>query len=236
MRSLPRRTILVLACLVACAVAASGTGFGAASTGTSSASANLVGTLSMSDPTGVATSSPVCSRAVATEDTDGCADVTYAGSPQRVLGLGALTGNDVQAGSLTWRVTTTNPTGYVVHMSNPGAAPLLRSSAGSIADMPGSPIPATAVDDATHFGVAMGDAAADGEGAVAFGGSPWITAAGQQGELFRSVPTGGMVVAQRTAPQSNDPVTATFAAASLATTPPTPGAYSGTIQLVASAL
>ena len=235
MRSRSRRILLIPACLVVAAIAASGTGFGASS-GTSGASANLVGTLSMTDPTAVATTNPVCTRAVATNDTDGCGDVTYVGSPQRVLGLGALTGSDVQAGSLTWRVTTTNPAGYVVHRSNPGAAPLLRSSGGNIADMPGAPIPATAVDDATHFGVAMGDAGSDGEGAVSFGGSPWITSAGQQGELFRSVPTGGMIVAQRTSPQSSDPVMATFAAASIAGSPPAPGAYSGTVQVIASAL
>lgn len=232
--SLSRRTTVVLGVLAVLAAAVSGTGFGATS-GNHDASANLVGSLSMADPAAVSTTTPVCSQTVATADTDGCTDVAFANAT-RVLTLGALSGNDVQAGSLTWKVTTTNPTGYVVHMSNAAAAPVMRSSGSTIADMPDTAIPASAVDDATQFGVAMGDPATDGEGAVSFPGSPWVTASGQQGELFRGIPSGGMIVAQRTSAQANDPLTATFAAASVTSAPPAAGSYSGTVSLVASAL
>ena len=91
------------------------------------------------------------------------------------------------------------------------------------------------MDDATQFGVALGDAATDSEASVNFALSPWVTG-GQQGELFRGVPTSSMVVAQRTSPQTNDPFTVTFAVASTTGQQPPAGAYAGTVQLTASVI
>jgi hypothetical protein len=191
----------------------------------------------MTDPTVKNADPAPCTDAVAPLDTDNCADVSFSGSgASKVLKLGSLSGSDVQAGSLTWKVTTTNPTGYAVRMSNAGAAPLLRSSTSTIPDMGTSPLVAlAAVDDATHFGVAMGDGATDAEGAVSYAGSPWVTG-GQQAELYSGIPVGGMDVCRRTTAQTDDPCTATFAAASIASQPPTPGSYAGTVRMVASAL
>lgn len=214
----------------------SATGFGATSA-TPSPSATVVGTLSMADPSALAATPPVCTDALAPLDTDDCGDVSFVPGVAKVLRLGSLSGADVQAGSLRWTVTTTNPAGYRVHMSNAGSAPLLSGPAGSIADMQSSPlVPAAAVDDATHFGVAMGNPAADDEKAVSFPSSPWVTAEGQQGELFSGIPTSGMVVAERGSARANDPFTATFAAASVASQQPAAGAYAGTVRLVASAI
>lgn len=227
------RACAMLVCAVIGAALFASSGFGATSS-TQSPTANVVGTLSLTDPTAIGAAPPVCTDAVAPLDTDDCRDVTFAGGPSQALRLGALTGSDVQAGSLRWSVTTTNPTGYRVLMSNAGAAPLLRSGSNTIADMPSSPlVPAASVDDATHFGVAMGDPGADNESAVP---TDWETPAGQQGELFSGIPASGMVVAQRGTPQSNDPFTATFAAAAVAGQQPAPGSYAGTVRLVASAL
>jgi hypothetical protein len=226
----------VAALLAASLVLGSITGFGA-TTATVAPDATVVGTLALTDPATKSADPPVCTDALAPLDTDDCADTAFVASPSKVLDLGSLSGTDVQAASLRWLVTTTNPTGYRVHMSNAGPAPLLRSSAGAIADMQSAPlVPAAAVKDATHFGVALGDPVADNESAVAFPGSPWVTAGGQQGELFGGIPTTGMVVAERSTPQANDPFTATFAAAAIASQPPAPGAYSGTVRIVASAL
>lgn len=225
----------VVVVLVAAALMASGTGFGATNS-TQLPSANVVGTLSLTDPGAKNADPPLCTDAGAPLDTDNCSDVTFSGGSNKVLRLGALSGSDVQAGSLTWRVTTTNPTGYRVHMSNVGAAPLMRSSASTIADMSTGPlVAASSVDDATHFGVAMGDPAADNEGAVSYPSSPWV-AGGQQGELFSGIPVSSMVVAERASAQTNDPFTATFAIASTAGAQPAPGSYAGTVRLVASAL
>jgi hypothetical protein len=217
------------------AVAASATGFGA-TTATVDPSAEVIGMLALTDPVVKSADPPVCTDALAPLDTDDCTDVTYAVGATKVLRLGSLSGSDVQAASLRWQVTTTNPFGYSVQMSNPGAAPLLQGSAGSIPDMQSAPfVPAGSVDDATHFGVAMGDPFADNETAVDFGGSPWV-ASGQQGELFRGVSTTPMEIARRATAQANDPFTATFAAASVASQQPAPGAYAGTVRIVASAL
>ncbi|MCW2922779.1 MAG: hypothetical protein JWM98_183 [Thermoleophilia bacterium] len=233
-RPLPTpRACAVLACALVAAALFATSGFGATSA-TQSPTANVVGTLSLTDPTATAADPPVCTAALAPLDTDHCADVSFAGGPTKVLRLGALSGSDVQAAALRWSVTTTNPTGYRVIMSNAGAAPLLRSGSTTIPDMPASPpVPASGVDDATQFGVAMGDAGSDGENAIP---TAWETSTGQQGELFTGIPTAGMVVAERTTPQTNDPFTATFAAASVASAQPAPGAYAGTVRLVASAL
>ncbi len=233
----PRTAFAVcFAVLASMLVLGSISGFGA-STGTIAPSATVAGTLALTDPAAKSADPPVCTDALAPLDTDDCADVTFAASPTKVLTLGSLSGTDVQAASLRWMVTTTNPTGYRVQMSNAGPAPLLQGSAGSIADMQTSPlVPASGVKDATHFGVAMGDPAADNESAVAYAGSPWLTGGGQQGELFSGIPTTGMVVAERATPQTNDPFTATFAAAAIASQPPAPGSYAGTVRIVASAL
>src|SRR5690606_17351455 len=161
------------------------------------------------------------------------ADVTFSPGVGKQLSLGDLTGTDVQAGALRWSVSTTSPTGYRVRMSNAGAAPLLQGAAGSIPDM-SSFVPASSVQDATHFGVAMGDAASDGEGADASTGLPWVTASGQHGERFTGIPTGGMIVAERNAAATNDPFTATFAVASTPAAPPASGTYAGLVRLVAS--
>ncbi len=217
------------------ALITSATGFGATSA-TELPSATVVGTLALTDPVAKSADPPVCTDAVAPLDTDDCTDVTFTGGASKILRLGSLSGSDVQAGSLRWTVTTTNVTGYRVHMSNVGAAPLLRSASSTIPDMPTSPLlPASSVDDATHFGVAMGDPAADNEGAVSYTGSPWVTG-GQQGELFSGIPTTDIVIAERTSAQTADPFTATFAAASVASAQPAAGSYAGTVRIVASAL
>lgn len=236
-RMLPSRraATALLSMLAATAALSSATGFGATSS-TTLPSATVLGTISLSDPAARSADPPVCTDALAPLDTDDCGDVTYTTGGTKVLRLGSLTGTDVQAASLRWTVTTTSSTGYRVHMSNAGAAPLLRSADGTIPDMSTtSLVPAAAVDEGTHFGVAIGDPSADNEGAVAYPGSPWI-AGGQHGELFSGVPTGGMVVAERSTAQSDDPFTATFAAASIAGQQPTPGSYAGTVRLVASVI
>ena len=79
----------------------------------------------------------------------------------------------------------------------------------------------------------MGNAATDNESAIPVS---WQTAGGQQGELFSGITPGGIVVAERGTPQSDDPFTATFAVASVVGQQPSQGAYAGTIRLVASAL
>ena len=221
----------------ACVVAlASATGFGATSS-TQSPSATLVGTLSLTDPTAKSADPPVCTDALAPLDTDDCADVTFTSGATKVLDLGELSGSDVQAAALTWSVTTTNPTGYQVTMANAGAAPLLQGSAGSIPDMQESPlVPAASVAGGTHVGVAMGDPAADNQSAVSYAGSPWVTGGGQQGELFRGIGTTPFIIATRATPQTNDPFTATFAAAATAGAQPAPGEYAGTVRIIASAL
>jgi hypothetical protein len=237
-RTLPstRAASALVGLLVVAALWASATGFGATAS-TQLPNANVLGTLSMSDPTSKAADPALCTDAVAPLDTDNCGDVAFSGSgASKVLKLGSLSGTDVQAGSLTWKVTTTNPTGYVVRLSNAGTAPLLRSASSTIPDMATSPLVAlAAVDDATHFGVAMGDGATDAEGAVNYAGSPWVTG-GQQAELYSGIPAAGMDVCRRMTAQNDDPCTATFAAASISSQPPTPGSYAGTVRMVASAL
>jgi hypothetical protein len=237
-RTLPApRASAVLACLaVLAAFASAATGFGASSS-SQNATANVLATISLTDPSAKAADPPVCTDALAPLDTDNCADTTFTPGASQVLRLGALSGSDVQAGSLSWSVTTTSPTGYRVYLSNAGAAPFLRGTAGSIPDMQTAPlVPASAVDDATHFGVALGDAASDNQAAVDFPGSPWVTATSQPGELFSGITTSAMKIAERTTPQSNDPFTLTFAAASIASQPPAPGSYAGTANLVASVI
>lgn len=231
--SLHRRLTLIGACLGVFALAAAGTGFGATS-GSEDVSANLIGSLSMSEPVAAAPN-PICTRTVAPTDTDGCTGVAYNGGADHVLNLGSLSSTDVQAGSLTWRVTTTNPAGYTVRMSNTGAAPMLHSSAGNIADFPATPISASAAVGTTGFGVAMGDAAADSEGAVAFPSSPWLSG-GHQGAMFAGIPAAGITIAQRSTATASDPFTATFAASSVASSAPAAGSYSGTVSVIASAL
>ncbi|MCW2927506.1 MAG: hypothetical protein JWM86_1474 [Thermoleophilia bacterium] len=223
----------MLAALACVGVLACASGFGATSA-TELPTANVLSTISLTDPVAKSADPPVCTDAVAPLDTDNCGDVSFVPGASKVLRLGSLSGTDVQAGSLRWTVSTSSPTGYVVRMSNTGAAPVLRSASSSIPDMQSSPlVPSASVDDATGFGVAMGDSAADNEAAVDFTGSPWV-AAGQQGELYSGIPAAGMEVAKRTTPQSNDPFTATFAVAATAGQQPTPGSYAGTVRIVAS--
>ncbi len=216
--------------VLACVGMFASSGFGA-TTADIDPTANVVSTLSLTDPAAKGADPGVCGAALAPLDTDDCTDVTFAGGASKVLKLGSLVGADVQAGALRWTVTTTNPTGYRVLMQNPGAAPLMRSGSASIADMSTSTlVPATGVDDATHFGVAMGDEASDAEGSIP---ASWETGTGGQGELFSGIPTAGMVVAERTTPQTNDPFTATFAVASVAGQQPAPGSYAGTVLVTA---
>lgn len=234
-RTLPssRAATALIGMLVIIAMLSAATGFGATSS-TQLPTANVLGTISMTDPVAKSAEPPVCTDALAPLDTDDCTDVSFAPGTGQVLKLGSLSGSDVQAGSLTWQVSTTSTTGYVVRLSNAGTAPMLRSSDSTIPDMQSSPlVPASAVDDGTHFGVAMGNAAADNEGAVDYPGSPWVTA-GQQGELYSGIPTTGMDIARRTTSQTNDPFTVTFAAAATAGQQPTPGSYAGTARIVAS--
>lgn len=225
-----------VACALVCAALWASTGFGATSASISP-SAEVVGSLTLTDPTTLTGTPPVCTDALAPTDTDDCTDVSLVTSPAHVLRLGSLAGADVQAGSLTWQVTTSNPTGYQVYLANAGGSPVLTSGSNSIADMQSTPmVPATAVDDATHFGVAMGNPAADNEVAVAYVGSPWVTAGSQQGELFRGIPTVNMLIAEHGSAQTNDPLTATFAVAAVPGTQPAPGAYAGTLTLTALAI
>lgn len=224
----------MLSVLLAIGAACAGTGFGAAAT-TQLPSATVLPTISLADPTALAATPPVCGDAVAPLDTDDCGDVTFSASPSPVLSLGSLAGTDVQAGALTWAVSTTSVTGYRAVLYNPGPAPVLRGPSDSVPDLPASPMTAaSAVDDATGFGVAVGNASTDAEGAVSFTGSSWVTPTGAQGELFRDVPTGGVTIAERATPQTDDPFTVTFAAASIASDQPTPDAYAGEVRLIAS--
>lgn len=218
------------------ALAASATGFGA-SDATVTPSTQIVGMLALTEPSAKSADPPLCTDALAPLDADDCADVSYVGGSAKALRLGSLAGTDVQAASLRWQVTTTNPFGYSVQLSNPGPAPFLRGAAGSIPDMQvAAPfVTAAAVDDATHFGFAVGDPHADNEAAVDFVGSPWVQG-GQQGEVFSGVPTAPVEIARRTNAQANDPFTITFAAASIAQQQPATGSYSGTVRIVASAL
>jgi len=216
-----------------------GTGFGATAS-TQNPTATVAATIALTDPTSLGAVPALCTNTLAPLDTDDCGDVAYtAGNPNGLLRLGSLAGTDVQAGALRWQVTTSNATGYRVYLRNVGAAPLMKSAGGSIADMPAAaPIPASAVDDSTHMGVAVGDGGADNEGAVSYPASPWVTSGGQQGELFAGVPTSnpGLIVAQRTTAQTNDPFTVTFAVASVAGQQPPAGAYAGTVELTASTI
>lgn len=226
-----QRSGAALVGVLACLVLYASSGFGATST-MQLPSANVLGTLSMTDPTALGTAPPICTDALAPLDTDDCTDVSFTPGATKVLRLGSLSGSDVQAGSLRWLVTTTNTTGYVVRMSNAGTAPLLRSASATIPDMQTSPlVPAASVDDATHFGVAMGDPFADNEASIP---SSWVTGGGQQGELFSGIPTTPFDIATRTTAQADDPFTATFAVASIASQPPAPGSYAGTVRVVAS--
>jgi hypothetical protein len=230
----PRVGTMLASALACVAIACAGTGFGATSA-TVNPTANVLGTISLTDPAALSAAPPVCTDALAPLDTDDCGDVSFVPGGSKTLKLGALSGSDVQAGSLRWSVSTSSSTGYRVYLFNTGAAPALQGAGGSIADMQTSPlVPATAVDDATHFGVAMGDPATDNESAVDFVGSPWVTSGGQQGELYSGIPTSGIKVAERTTPQTNDPFTATFAAASIASQQPAPGAYASSLRLTAS--
>jgi hypothetical protein len=232
----PRIGALLAGALVCVAMVCAGTGFGATFTATRNPEANVLGTISLTDPVALSVAPPVCTDALAPLDTDNCGDVGFVGGASKTLNLGSLSGSDVQAGSLRWLVTTTSATGYNVYLANAGAAPVLQASGGgSIADMQTSPlVPASGVDDATHFGVAMGDPAADNETAVDYTASPWVTSGGQQGELFSGIPPTGIKIAESTSSQNNDPFTATFAAASIVNQQPTPGAYAGTLRLTAS--
>ncbi|MBC7461291.1 MAG: hypothetical protein H7287_08005 [Thermoleophilia bacterium] len=230
----PRVAGLLIAFVVA-ALAASGTGFGASS-GTVAPSANVIGTLSLSDPTTLEPNTPLCTRQLAPLDTDGCTDTTFASGPP-TLGLGSLTGADVQAGRLTWKVSTTNPLGYVVHVRNAGTAPLLHAGTGGIPDMQSSPmVPASAVPNSTHAGIAVGDPIADNQASVNYPGSPWVTSAGAQGELFRGVPTTSIVVAQRTTAQVGDPVSISLAAAQVPSALAPSGSLTASLSIIASAL
>lgn len=228
------RTLLVAALVLA--LACSATGFGATE-GSRVPQANVLGTIALTDPVAKSADHPVCTAALAPLDTDDCTDTTFtAGGASRVLNLGSLSGTDVQAGSLTWRVSTTSTTGYRVRMSNAGAAPMLRTAEGAIPDMSTtSLLPAEEVAKGTHFGVALGDAATDAEAAVSFPGSPWVVN-GQQAERFSGIPAdgAGMLVAERTSAQNGDAFTATFAAAAVAGKQPPTGAYDGTVRVTAS--
>jgi hypothetical protein len=232
----PRRAAAFVGVLTLLALFAS-TGFGANSA-VILPGASIDSSLTLTDPSAQGATPPVCTDAVSPLDTDDCSDVSYSAATPRTLRLGSLSGTDVQAASLRWLVTTTHPSGYTVRMTNPTTGPLLRSTTSSIPDMQSSPtVPATAVDDATHFGVALGDPGTDNEAAVDFTSSPWVTASGQQGELFRGIPSGSdIVVAERITPQVNDPFTATFALASVAGQQPVAGSYAGTVRLTASVI
>lgn len=235
-RRFERRPVALLACALVGAALFASTGWGATS-GTVTPNATVLGTLALTAPTALSTAPTVCGNAVAPLDTDDCTDVTFTGGSTPVLTLGSLAGSDVQAGALTWHVTTTNPSGYRLVMENAGAAPVLRSSSSSISDLSAVTLTAAdALDDTTGFGVAMGNATDDDEGAVAYSGSPWIGAGGAQGELYSGIPVSGVLVAQRTGPRSNDAITASFAASSVVGSQPDPGSYSGTVRVTASAL
>lgn len=212
-------------CALVALVALGGTGFGASSASSSkTVTATVLATISLSDPTAI-NSSPAPT-----------AGTTWTDGGTNQLGLGELQPTDTAQASLTWKVTTSSSTGYQVTLANAGTAPLMKSGANSLADMPTSP----AALDATksHFGVAAGDPVNHGEGAVAFAGTPWGTTggSGSQGTLFRSIPTAGMVVASRTSGQTNDPFTLTFTATSVASQPVSTGSYTGTARITASVI
>ena len=233
----PARTrpalLSLLALSIVVLVLCSETGFGATSA-SRDVTANVLGTLTLTDPVAKNADPPVCTKAVVAVDTDACDDVTYAPGDPDVLSLGALSGADVQAASLTWKVTTTSRTGYVIRIQNAGAAPFLRADENSIADIPADRrVAGKDLVGATQFGIAVGNAAADDEGAVT---SAWLGEGGAQGELFATLPTQPVDIGTRATPQTDDPVSVTFAAAAASGTAPAQGAYSGVVRVSASIL
>lgn len=236
LRVLPRRKVAVPVVVGILTMAlASGTGFGA-SAATDQVTANVLSTISLTSPTALDSVPPVCGTAVSALNADGC-PATYAAGATDTLQLGELAVTDVEARRLTWKVTTTSTTGYSVQLRNTSPGDVLQSASDTIPDMPASPMtPAAAVDTATQFGVAAGDPESDNQASVSFGGSPWESTSGQQGELFRGIPSTGIVVAQRTTPQVNDPFSLTFAAASVFSDQPKNGEYTGLLRLTASTI
>lgn len=163
------------------------------------------------------------------------------GSPD-VLTLGNLTGSETAQASLTYRVSTNNANGYQVTASNAGAAPVIQPAAGGFADMDATYRDLnyyTVTAPQSVFGLSAGDRTAGHQGSVDFAGSQWGGAgsgAGTQGELFRGVPGGGILVAERLSPFLNDPFTLNIAAVIVAGDPVTLGAYSGTARVTLATL
>jgi len=219
------RQLALLALALFALAATAGTGIGATSLSTTkTVTATVLASIALADPTALDTS-PAPTAGTAWTD-----------AATNLLVLGELQPTDVASASATWRVTTSNPTGYQVTLSNTGAAPLMRSSAGTMADMPDSP---AALDTSkSHVGVAAGDAVGHAQGAVSFTGTPWGSAGagGTQGTLYRGVPAAGMIVASRTSGELNDPVTLNFAATTAASQPVPPGAYAGTVRVTAATI
>lgn len=233
---------LIGACVIVAALAlvAAGTGFGAAS-GTSSSvivTGTLEDTMQITDPTGLESGSST--------------GTSFASGATSIVDLGRLnTAPQLQLAAATWEFSTTASAGYTAWLEASSSPALQNSGTGT--DFPdmctvgGGGCPATCVAAtcsstdagvARGFGVAIGNASSHNQGAVT---STWGTqgGSGTQGTLFGGVPdAGGVVIAQRTSSQTNDPVTISFAARQGLESNgiQEAGSYSGTFQVRASSL
>lgn len=219
------RRLLVGGMVAACTLAiVGGTGFGASSD-SETVSLWVDGTISITEPTGL-DNSPSPSSGV----------IYLAGTPG-TLKLGALKGQQQATGSLTYRITTNHPIGYVVILSNgrSGGSVLQSATGASFPDM--GDTPGTINSTVSSFGVSIGDAATHAQGSVGLvSGSPWGTTGGTQGTLFRGVPSAGMVIATRSSGIDSDPFTINVAANLSTAQPLTAGSYTGTMNITASTL
>ena len=201
--------------------AVAGTGFGAGPLSTTkNVQVNVLASISLTDPVAL--------------DAGSDAGTTWTPGSADVLNLGELQPTDQAKAAATWRVTTSNPTGYAVTVTNAGPAPMMRSAGGSMADMPAAPAPLDLTK--THFGVAAGDAAGHAQTSTSYTGSPWGStgASGTQGTLYAGIPSGGSLqVAGSSAGADSDPFTLNFAAITAASQPLASGAYTGTARITA---
>jgi hypothetical protein len=217
-----RGWIVCLAAVVAL-LAVGATGIGAAPV---TVQTSVLSTISLSEPAAI---NPAPAPSAGTTWTPGNPDV---------LNFDELGPGTTGEASLTWQVTTTSPTGYQVLVANAsGVAPLMKSGANSIDDMPGVPADRATLMTDSQFGMSAGDRVAHNQASVDFAGTPWGANGTTQGELYGSIPVGGAKVAERTSgPHTNDPFTLNFLAIHANGDSPAAGAYTGTIQITASTI
>ena len=223
---LQRVGLLLALIMTAVAAFAAGTGIGAAPPVT--VTTNVLPTISLSDPAAI-NPSPAPS-----------ADAVWTGGTPDILNFGEIGPAETGEASLTWTVTTDNPTGYQLTVSNAsGVAPMLKSGSNSIDDMSTTPTNRTSLMTQTQFGFSAGDRVGHSQASVNYAASPWGTTggAGTQGELYRSIPVGGTKAAEQVAgPLTNDPVTLNFLMIHSASDSPAAGSYAGTLQVTASTI